>query len=339
MVALLDGDLAEIMLGLKSAPLADIGCGDGDFALLFARLGVEVDAIDFAPNNYNRMAGIETLKRLLSVSVNVLSVDLNTANDLPQASYGLALALGLLYHLKNPYGFLERLAYQAPWCLLSTRIAQVTPRSAARVENEPIAYLADGREIGNDATNFWIFSAAGLLRILQRTRWAIVSTRRSGCTVDSNPIDGEADERMSVLLRSRVHFPQLSVRLLDGWHAAEQGYRWTQKRFSVEVVLPLETPLSGFSLFMMIPDALVAGNRAVSLCCTISGHAVGTQCYSAAGVHLFKGDLPPFALHEPILGLSFEVDSAFHSTTDARELGVCVPLTGEGLDRIDFRVF
>ena len=32
-------------------PVAELGCADGDFAMLFASWGAAVDAIDYAPNN------------------------------------------------------------------------------------------------------------------------------------------------------------------------------------------------------------------------------------------------------------------------------------------------
>jgi hypothetical protein len=102
------------------------------------------------------MQGVARLNQLLGYSVAIHDLDLDRDFQLPRDAYGLTLFLGTLYHLKNPYAVLERLAFQTRWCILSSRIAQVTPSGRARVENEPIACLADGREIANDATNFWI---------------------------------------------------------------------------------------------------------------------------------------------------------------------------------------
>ena len=44
-------------------PMLDLGAGDGDLAFFFESLGCRVCAIDNPPTNYNRMAGIEALKR------------------------------------------------------------------------------------------------------------------------------------------------------------------------------------------------------------------------------------------------------------------------------------
>src|ERR1035438_9261623 len=272
---LISRDFDDLAADIAGRPVADIGCADGDLAMLFAGWGADVDAIDYAPNNFNRMLGVRTLSRVLDLPVPTYDINLDHDFKLPQDSYGLTLFLGTLYHLKNPYAVLERLAFQTRWCILSTRIAQVTPSVRARVESEPIAYLADGREIGNDATNYWVFSACGLLRILQRTRWAIVASKRIGCLVDSSPIDPKGDERMFVLLKSRVHFPELHIRPADGWYPLEESFRWTAKRFALEVVLPLEKPFSGFSLSIFVPRQIVQAGRPVSLSCRIRDQQIG----------------------------------------------------------------
>lgn len=322
---LLSRDFDLVAADIAGRPVADIGCADGDLAMLFAGWGADVDAIDYAPNNNNRLLGVRTLGSMLGLPVNIYDINLDHDFKLPQDEYGLTLFLGTLYHLKNPYAVLEQLAFQTRWCILSTRIAQVTPTVRARVENEPVAYLADGREIGNDATNYWVFSASGLLRILQRTRWAIVASKRIGCLADSSPIDPQGDERMFVLLKSRVHFPQLHIRVTEGWHPLEGSFRWTAKNFALEVVLPLEKPFSGFSLSIFVPRQIVAAGRPVSLSCRIRDQIVGTAEYAGSGSYEFVGELPPFALHEPVLRLYFTVESDFVSDeSDGRELGICV---------------
>jgi hypothetical protein len=150
--------------------------------------------------------------------------------------------------------------------------------------------------------------------------------------VDSNPIDPNADERMFVLLKSRVHYPDLDVRLVDGWHHLEESFRWTAKRFSLEVVLPLEKAFTGFALSVFIPEAVVAAGP-VSLACRIRDQLVGTAQYATGGCFEFVAELRPFALHEPVLKLDFTVETGFsagHGIDDPRELGICVPVQTTG---------
>ena len=69
--------------------------------------------------------------------------------------------MGTLYHLRNPFYALEELSHRADWAIVSTKIAQVTPKKLP-IDEEPLAYLLDSREANNDTTNYWILSATAL---------------------------------------------------------------------------------------------------------------------------------------------------------------------------------
>jgi tRNA (mo5U34)-methyltransferase len=68
----------------------------------------------------------------------------------------------------------------------------------------PVAYLVTATECNNDPSNYWIFSAEGLRRILDRTGWDILDWMTVGQHVDSDPASAEGDERAFCLVRSRV---------------------------------------------------------------------------------------------------------------------------------------
>jgi hypothetical protein len=68
----------------------------------------------------------------------------------------------------------------------------------------PMAYLLDERECNDDPSNFWIFTEAGLKRILARTNWEILDFRTFGDRWRSNPSATDRDERAFCLARSRV---------------------------------------------------------------------------------------------------------------------------------------
>src|SRR5580692_4059943 len=180
----------EVAEGLTSGPIADIGCADGDLGLFCGNLGGQVDAIDHLESNFNQMRGIDVLREALGLTLEVHNIDLDGRFRLPRSDYKFAFFLGTLYHLKNPYYVLENLASHADWCILSTRIARVTPHDTP-IEEEPIAYLLDAREANNDPTNYWIFSAAGLLRLLGRAGWIVLGHERAGQTLNSNPVDAD----------------------------------------------------------------------------------------------------------------------------------------------------
>ena len=200
---LLTGDRRFLLDLAGGAPVLDLGCGDGALAFFLESLGATVHAVDNAPTNYNGMRGVRALKAALGSRAEIFELDLDARFTLPGAPYGLALFLGTLYHLKNPFQALEAMARQSRHCLLSTRVARVTPGGQVNYHDLPMAYLLDDREANADPTNFWIFSEAGLRRILHRSGWDVLAWTTTGDTRASEPASESADERAFCLLRSR----------------------------------------------------------------------------------------------------------------------------------------
>jgi len=273
------------------------------------------------------MRGADLLRRSLAPSMSLHDIDLDSHFALPRRDYSLILFLGTLYHLKNPYHVLETLAAAGDWCVLSTRVAQLTPRTGAHIETEPLAYLLDRREANDDPTNFWIFSAAGLVRLAERTGWMVAASERAGCTVDSDPVRADRDQRMFVLLRSRTRHPELWVRPMEGWHAVETGWRWTARRFALEVSLPAAQRTSEFALRFTIPEVVLAAGSPVRMTCHSTGKLLGSISCDRAETIEFRGRFPQDTAPGTMLRLDFEVESKFAPQGDARELGVIVPTT------------
>ena len=159
-------------------PVADLGCADGAAAFFLEWLGLQVEAVDNPAFNINRMQGVRTRKKVLGSRVVIAESDFDGDFQTPRESYRLALFLGVLYHLKNPYSALEKLAAKARYVILSTRVARRTPDGQVRFADQPMAYLLGEGETNNDVTNYWIFSDAGLRRLLERTGWEILSVQR-----------------------------------------------------------------------------------------------------------------------------------------------------------------
>lgn len=212
--ALLHGENRDISRLVGEAPIVDIGAADGDSAFFVESLGMDAHIVDYAPTNYNGCRGARLLRDHLQSRVTVSEVDLDAKFDLPDRHYGFAFFLGILYHLKNPFGALESLARSASYAVISTRIARFNrpnvPSALPDVNIErldlssiPVAYLVDPYETNNDQTNYWIFTEIGLRRILNRTGWDILDFIRVGDTQDSDPATNNGDERAFCLVRSR----------------------------------------------------------------------------------------------------------------------------------------
>jgi len=196
----------------------DIGCADGDLAFFLETLGCTAQVIDYAQTNYNGLQGVKLLKNALSSAVEIHEVNLDAQFSLPENNYSLAFFLGILYHLKNPFYALEALAKAARYALISTRIAKFNvseTKPAARIaafsadkrtnlKDLPVAYLLDELEANNDSTNYWIFSDAGLRRLLKRTNWDICDYMTVGNTTNSDPASTDGDERAFCLVKSRL---------------------------------------------------------------------------------------------------------------------------------------
>jgi tRNA (mo5U34)-methyltransferase len=228
---LLRGDNRDLHRLAGGLPIADIGAADGDLAFFLETQGFDVHIIDNGPTNMNGLRAARAVAEALRSKVVVHEVDLDSQFSLPQEKYGLVLFLGILYHLKNPYYALEKLARHAQHVALSTRVAQIArpldapppardlralagqvvrrllpeaPAGMTRIAGLPLAYLVDERECNNDSTNYWMFTREGLERLLRRCGWDVLELGTIGKTRDSDPASAEGDERAFCLARSRV---------------------------------------------------------------------------------------------------------------------------------------
>jgi tRNA (mo5U34)-methyltransferase len=192
-------DLLQLCRG-QYGKVADIGAADGDLAFFLENRGLLVDAIDNESTNFNRFQGVRILKDALNSSVTLRSVDLDSQFNLPSKKYDAIFLLGTIYHLKNPFFVLEKLAQMTRYCFASTRIAKQTA-DGHLLSPYPVAYLLGPRECNDDDTNYWIFTDEGLKRLIDRTGWSLLSQINIGDTTSSTPADLDRDERTLVLLR------------------------------------------------------------------------------------------------------------------------------------------
>ncbi len=211
---LLDADQNVLEL-LGAGPLLDIGAADGDMAFFLETLGYQVQVVDNAPTNYNSCRGLRQLKTALNSSVSIFESDIDKTFDFGPGHFSFAFFLGILYHLKNPYGVLESLAKQVKYSVISTRITKFNiAKSAAtgqtinaervNFHHVPAAYLVSETECNNDATNFWMFTEQGLKRILDRTGWEVLKFITVGNTSQSDPATAAGDERAFCLVKSKL---------------------------------------------------------------------------------------------------------------------------------------
>jgi tRNA (mo5U34)-methyltransferase len=272
-------------------PILDIGCGDGDLSFFFETLGFAVDAIDNPVTNHNGMRGIHALKQVLGSAVSINSVDLDEQFRLPRERFSLVCCLGVLYHLKNPYYLLEKLAKSSRYMFLSTRITSWVPGLSDPVAGLPLGYFLRDTELNNDNSNYWIFTEECLLRMLERAHWTVLKQSVKRLTQYSDPTTTANDERMFVLLKSEYGMTRHT--LLNGWHAPEnEGWRWTEKRFAVHFLAASEARHKCV-LKLYLPDELLTESSPFSIEAFAGGESLGKDEYTSSGDYTFSRLLPP----------------------------------------------
>jgi tRNA (mo5U34)-methyltransferase len=334
------GDLLKKLA--DDLPVLDIGCGDGAFSFFLEDfLGAPVDAIDYPPTNHNGMRGIHRLKEALGSAVRIHSMDIDEGLHLPRPLYGLTLLLGILYHVKNPFHVLERLAEHSQFCLLSTRVAQTTPHGA-RMSDEALAYLVGEYELNDDESNYWIFSEAGLRRILERSGWRVRGLVTTGNIARSEPVRLDRDERATCLIESLRAPRRDAPRLVSGWHEDEGGWRWTAGEFAVEIPRhPLDSPPAArkrLEFRFALNSAVAAALGGVTLRARIGDLELGAHMFQGAGEYVYSAEIPaPASRRAPAndsaeaLRIDFALDRAFHpGPPDRRELGLQVTFERTG---------
>jgi hypothetical protein len=201
--AMLSGENRNLDALAQGSPVADIGAADGDLGFALEHLGGwQVDIVDTAASNMNGLDGARALRDHLRSRVQVHDVDLDRQFALPRERYGLVFLLGILYHLQNPYYVLRELASRSSYCLLSTKVARFAGPNRTPIGDLPVGYLVAPDETNNDPTNYWVFSPAGVERLVGRTGWTTLERLNVGNTAASDPATPENDERMFMLLRS-----------------------------------------------------------------------------------------------------------------------------------------
>ncbi len=321
---LLTGKHRRLLELVGDRPVLDVGCADGDLSFWLESLGCQVHALDFHRTNYNHMVGIRTLKAALKSSVEVHEADLDARFTLPGAPYGLALLLGVLYHLKNPFYVLETLAPAARYCLLSTMITSQAPDGRASLRNLPVAYLLDEQEANNDPSNYWVFSEAGLRRLLGRTRWEICDWLVVRPEAGRGASFWDRRERAFCLVRSVTFEPGSTGRLLSGWHELEEWtWRWTKRRFAAALRVPRRSGMVSLELRFSLPESLLERVGPVTLSARLAGQALPPESYDQPGEHLFRRAVPASGLTGQEAVAEFELDKALPpEATDERERGL-----------------
>ena len=314
-------DFATLFDLARQGVTLDLGCGDGEFAFFLESLGCETQALDFSTSNQNHMRGVRALGAALGSKIRIDYFDLDRQFVLPLDHYRLVFCLGVLYHLKNPLYALEQLSKQSDYCVLSTRIADRLGKLS--LKDQPVAYLLDDDELNNDDSNYWIFSEAGLRRLLKRCNWEVLRFASVGDR-NTGPADPARDLRAFCFLRSRYSLANLE--LVRGWHDDEgQGWRWTQREFSVRIRELAAGRTARVTTRLFLPDALLERSSAITMSVSVAGRELSACSYSESGRHTHVFELTPSETAPGAVQLDYALSYALPpEPSDNRERGIIV---------------
>jgi hypothetical protein len=212
---------------------------------------------------------------------------------LPHDSYDLAVFLGVLYHLRNPFYALEEIARRTSRCLLSTRLARRFPDGSTMPPNVAMAYLLDERELNDDDSNYFIFSEAGLRVMLKRTHWDLREFMNVGNVAESDPVRLDRDERVFCFLTSRYE-RLTNLELLDGWYENEgTGWRWTEQEFSARIRWNEPFPARRLTARLFLAESLLSVVNPLRLSLSVNDRALTPELFRTPGPHDLVRALDP----------------------------------------------
>lgn len=146
----------------------------------------------------------------------------------------------------------------------------------------------------------------------------------SGCKrqpVASSEVGEQPPELLSVIEMSN---PMGAPQLTHGFHAVENGWRWTESKFGVTLGSP--GGAAKLELKLSIPAAVIARTGPLTLSASVNGQALPPETFAQPGDHVYTREVS--AGPGPAV-VEFSTDKALPpSGDDVRELAVIVTRVG-----------
>ncbi|WP_426265194.1 class I SAM-dependent methyltransferase [Sphingomonas sp. PWP1-2] len=167
---------------LAGKSVLDIGAWDGFFSFEAERRGaarvLATDHFCWSGPGWGTRDGFDFAHRALDSNVESLDIDVPSLEPAALGQFDVVLFLGVLYHVKDPYGSLEAAARM---CSDQLIIETVT---ALHFEALPAMRLYKPGELGGDPTNFWAPNVPALKLMLNTFGFSRVEAIPSPVTQD-----------------------------------------------------------------------------------------------------------------------------------------------------------
>jgi hypothetical protein len=163
--------------------------------------------------------------------------------------------------------------------------------------------------------------SAAVLVCLLALATASCRGRHSRLTVQNEEPD--AGQRMESTVR--MGDPGAAGQLLSGfWAMEDNSWRWTARRFSIQLrTPPAAAQLGGaLTLELTIPEVVIRKLRNITITASINGAALKSAEFESPGPYVFAADVPASMLTADSVKVDFALDKSVPPGADKRELGI-----------------
>jgi tRNA (mo5U34)-methyltransferase len=166
---------------LSGMSLADVGASNGYFSFEARRRGARVVAFDFRHKDNSGFGLAQYINGMSDIEhhqINVLELAAAT-----HGQHDVVLALGLLYHISDPYLALancaalsrERLLIES-YCIDATVPEDRRDEPVMRFISDPVRFPIHGH-VNHDRSNFWGFTSVCLRRMVEDVGFSVERAR------------------------------------------------------------------------------------------------------------------------------------------------------------------
>lgn len=175
---------------LTGVSLADVGASNGYFSFAARRRGARVVAFDARHKDNSGFGLLQHINGMSDIEhhhINVLDITREAFGE-----FDIVLALGLLYHVSDPYLALANCAALArdrllveSYCIDSPTSPELAAQPIMRFCSDPVRFPDQGN-VNEDRSVFWGFSSTCLRQMVEDVGFAV---RRTGVREDRVLID------------------------------------------------------------------------------------------------------------------------------------------------------
>ncbi len=198
---------------LSGIRLADVGASNGFFSFEARKRGAHVVAFDFRHKDNSGFGLLQHINGMAEIQHHQINVLDLTPEE--HGRYDIVLALGLLYHVSDPYLALSNCAALSQkrlliesYCIDTTDSPDVGGEPIMRFIADPARFAGYGH-VNNDRTNFWGFSSTCLRQMVEDVGFAVARMRLAGDPMRRVLIDAERLERDDAATRLGLAYGSL----------------------------------------------------------------------------------------------------------------------------------